>query len=154
MTFISEKEKKLIGDIQETINEDKILNKLQRDVDVYGLLDFNELTIGEKLIKNPVYSKMFRLRTIQENSKLEKLKDALKERESALYDKYKFHDDRGLTKTEIERYYLNMDEKVKQYKKAILTQSIVVQYYEAIVEAFKTQHWSIKHWLEKNQGGF
>jgi hypothetical protein len=140
MAYMSEHEKKLIEDLEESINEDKILNKLQRDVDVYPLLDFNEITITEKIQKNPFYIKMFRLKQLKEKNRLELLEENLKERESNLYDYLKFHDDRNLTKTEIERYYLNLDDKIKELKRGIHIQRKVVEFYGYVVEAFQNQH--------------
>lgn len=154
MAYISDNEKKLISDLDDSINEDKILNKLQKEYDVYDMLDFNEITITEKIQKNPFYIKMFRLKQLKEKNKLNILEERLKERESLLYDNLKFHDDRNLTKTEIERYYLNSDEKIKALKKGICIQQIVVDYFEAIVEAFQNQHWAMKNFLETNKGGY
>ena len=154
MAFMSENEKKLMSELEDSINEDKILNKLQKKYDIYPLLDFNELTIQEKIMKNPFYIKTFRLMQLREQKKLETLQDKLKERESELYNHLKFHDDRGLTKTEIERYYLNLDSKTKEYKKAIYIQSIIVDYFGAVVEAFQNQHWAMKNWIETGKGGY
>jgi hypothetical protein len=154
MAYMSEHEKRLIEDLEGSINEDKILNKLQREYDVYPLLDFNEITITEKIQKNPFYIKMFRLKQLKEKNRLELLEDRLKERESELYDYLKFHDDRNLTKTEIERYYLNLDDKIKELKKGIYIQRIVVDYFGAIIEAFTNQHWAFKNWLDTGKGGY
>lgn len=154
MAYISENEKKLISDLNDSINEDKILNKLQREYDVYDMLDFNEITITEKIQKNPFYIKMFRLKMLREQNILEKLEERLKERESELYDYLKFHDDRHLTKTEIEKYYLNLDDKIKALKKGITIQRIVVQYFEAIVEAFANQHWAMGNFIKTASGGY
>lgn len=138
---MSEHEKKLIEDLEESINEDKILNKLQREYEIlFDILDFNEITITEKMQKNPFYIKMFRLKQLKEKNRLELLEDRLKERESELYDYLKFSDDRNLTKTEIERYYLNTDNKIKELKKGIYIQKIVVEYFGAVIESFTNQH--------------
>lgn len=154
MAFMSENEKKLVSDLENSINEDKILNKLQKKYDVYSLLDFNEITIAEKMQKVPFYIKVFRLKQIQEQKKLELLEDRLKLRESELYNHLKYEDDRNLTKTEIERYYLNLDSKIKEFKKGIYVQKIIVDYFGAVVEAFQNQHWSMKNFIELGKGGY
>jgi len=48
------------------------------------------------------------------------------------YDHYRFDEDRGLTKTEIEKYYLPKDKKVKQMKGILRKQKVKVEFFSNV----------------------
>lgn len=153
-TYETDHEKDLFESIEKEIAEDKVLNFLQKKYDCYDLLDFNEFTIGDRIQKNPYRFQTFKVLWIKNSRKLTILEDQLKEREAEIYNQLKFHDPRKLTKTEIERYYIHMDEEVKNLKKKIMVQKIIVDYMDAVVQAFERQHWAMKNYIETGKGGF
>lgn len=147
------KENEVMNKVNEEINKDEILNELQKEYDVFDMLDYNEYTVNDKLRNNPYYTEQFRLLYMTEKSKLERLKRILDERKAELYDYYRTKSSLDLKKTEIERYYLLIDEKVKEYTKLIEKQQTRVNFFEAVYEAFKTQGWMMKQYLQNLREG-
>jgi hypothetical protein len=142
---------KFFQKVDSDINEDVILCALQKEYDVFGLLDYNEFNIKERIEKNPFLTEQFRLLLIKEKSNLMRLQNITDEYIGTLYDNLKHHNTISLGKVEIEKYYLPKDPKVIELKRLLIKQSIRVDFFEAVFEAFKTQGWLMKQWLVNNK---
>lgn len=138
---------KIFTDIQ----EDKILKELQLEFDVFPLLTINEFLLKEQIEKNPFYQEQFRLLFLKEKGKLMRIEVMRDEYIGQLYDDLKYRSDLSLTKTEIEKYYIPKDSKVIKLKKLHLKIQIRMEFFEAIWDAFKTQSWLIKQYIEVNK---
>jgi len=138
---------KIFTDIQ----EDQILKELQLEYDVYELLTIDEFKIKEQIEKNPFYMEQFRLLYLKEKGKLLRIEIMRDEYIGKLYDDLRFHNDKSITKTEIERYYIPKDEKVVKLKKLHMKTQIRMEFFEAVYEAFKTQSWLLKQHIEVNK---
>ena len=138
---------KIFTDIQ----EDTILKELQIEYDVFELITINEFKLKEQIEKNPFYQEQFRLLYLKEKGKLMRIETLRDEHIGKLYDDLKYRSDLSLTKTEIEKYYIPKDEGVIKWKKLHLKTQIRMEFFEAIWDAFKSQSWLIKQWIEVNK---
>lgn len=145
-------EREVMSRVEEQINSNAILKNLQEEYDVFDMLDYNEYTVNDKLRKNPFYTEQFRILSVTEKSKLEKLERMLEQRRAEVYQYYR-ENDVHLKKTEIEKYYIPTDERVKQIIQAIEKQKLRVEFFEALYEAFRTQGWQIKQYLQNLREG-
>ncbi len=135
--------------IKTEVNKNKVLEKLEEEYkDIYDLLSFNEFNLSERLEKNTYYQEQFRLLYIHEKSKLNDLEDEFNKRAGEIYDEYKHKDNRDLGKIEIERYYLPSHPELIKKKKLIQLQNTKVEFFSAVTEAFKSQGFNIKSFIE------
>ena len=134
--------------IQSEIDENKTISKLQEEYDVSEMLDFNEFNINDRLQWNAYLIEQFRLMYINEKHKYGKLEAKFNERAGVWYDHYKYNDGRDLTKTEIERYYLPKTDELIRLKKLLQLQEIRVSYFESLAEAFKSQGFNLRNFVE------
>lgn len=139
--------------VQAEIDENKVISELEQEYDVSELLDFNEFNIGEKLQWNSFMVEKFRMLYISEKQKLGKLETNFNKVAGEKYDYYKYKDGRDLGKVEIERYYLTSDPELVRMKKIMQLQEVRVQFFEAITEAFKSQGFNMKNFLQNLQIG-
>ena len=140
-------ESKIFTDIQ----KDKILKELQLEFDVFDLITPNEFKLKEQIEKNPFYQEQFRLLYLAEQGKLMRIEIMRDEYIGKLYDELKYKSDMSLTKTEIEKYYIPKDSKVIKLRKLELKTDIRMKFFEAVWEAFKTQSWLFKQYIEVNK---
>lgn len=134
--------------VEDSINKDEILNKLQEEFDVIPLLEYNEFDVMEKLTKNPYYTEQFRLLYLSHLGKLERVELMLEERLAELYTELK-NGEVALTKVEIEKYYIPNDKKVQQVRRSIVKQKVRVGFFEAVYKAFDKQGWQMKQFILK-----
>jgi hypothetical protein len=148
---VMSKEYDKITDLVDEINEDSIIKDiLSKYPELYDQLNFNEYNIKEHLEMNPWLLEQWRLLTIKQKHKYHRIEILKDEYIGDLYHNLKFENDIKLSKQEIERYYIPKDEKAIKFAKLLMKQNIVVETYEAIYEAFKTQSWTMKQFL-RNQ---
>lgn len=145
--------KAVIEKIRDELNEDVLFGKLEEQYNVYDILMFNEFTIKERLERNAFHFKDFKLKYLQEMAKYEQVKEHLDKKTGEKYQSLK-EGSVKLTKTEIEKYYLPMDEDLLKLKALARKQEIRVNYFEAVTEAFDKQGWSMKNFIENQKGGF
>lgn len=146
-------ENPVLKKVQAEIDENKVLSELEQEYDVSDLLDFNEFNIGEKLQWNSFMVEKFRMLYISEKQKLGKLETNFNKTAGEKYDYYKYKDGRDLGKVEIERYYLPSDPELVRMKKIMQLQEVRVQFFEAITDAFKSQGFNMKNFLQNLQIG-
>lgn len=131
------------------IDEDKILKKLQEEYSEYiENLNFNEFNVGDRARENAYMVEHFRLMSISEKNKLKRIEEQINTKAGELYNYYKYEDDRELSKVEIERYYLTTDKELNKLKRLYAMQEVRVGFFDAMAEAFKSQGFGIKNFLD------
>jgi hypothetical protein len=145
--------RKVIEKIREEIQEDSVFYALEEQYDVYDLLLFSEFNLKERLERVAFHMKDFRLKFLQEQAKVEMVRDRL---EKMIGEKYKAFKagEVTLSKQEIEKYYLTSDEEIIHLKGLLRKQELRSKYFESVWSAFEKQQWAIKSWIENNKGGF
>jgi hypothetical protein len=133
------------------IQKNEILKQLQLEYDVFPLVTTNEFKIRDQIEKNPYYQEQFRLLYLAEKSRLMELEIVRDAYIGQLYDDLKHKNDVILSKVEIERFYIPKDSRVIKLRKLELEIEIRMQFFEAVWEAFKTQGWQLKLWVDINK---
>jgi len=153
LSVYNEETKAVLNKIREELNEDSIFKKLEEEYNVYDLLTFNEFNIQERLQRLSFHMKDFRLKFLQEQSKLSTVEDRLAQ---MIGDKYISLKDGAvtLTKTEIERYYLPKDPDLIKLKGLVRKQEMRVKYFETIWQAMDKLQWNMKLFCENGKGGY
>lgn len=151
---ITDKDKELMSKVHDDINENRILAKLQQEYDVFNLLSYNEYDVNEKVQYNPFHTEQFRLLARDEKSKLSEIYNELEAKRSEIYRYYKEESQLSLNKTEIEKYYLPGNEEIQELKKKITEQETRVEFFEAVYDAFKSQAWLMKQFLQNLREGY
>ena len=77
LSVYSEETKAVLTKIREELNSDTIFSKLEEQYNVYDLLTFNEFNIQDRLERLSFHMKDFRLKFLQEQSKLNAVQDRL-----------------------------------------------------------------------------
>lgn len=135
--------------VKSDVNEDAIIKKIMLEhPDLYSMLEFNEFTIKEKLEMNAYWYQNFRLLTIGEKRKLNQIKMIHDKYVGDLYHKLRFENDISINKIETEKYYIPRDPKVIEFKRLMMKQTIRVETYEAITDAFKTQGFTMNTFVK------
>ena len=130
------------------INEDEIIKEIMLEYpDIHDALHFDEYNVKEKLEKNQYLYQQYRLLALKESHNLKRIEILMDEYIGQLYDSLKFGD-KTLSKTEIEKYYINKDEKVVKFKKMYMRQAIRVETFEAIVKAFDKQTYNMQTYVK------
>lgn len=143
----------VLDKVTENINESSILAELQREYDVFDLLSYNEYNALERIERNPYLAEQFKLLRIREESKKKELEREFEKRRGELYHQYRFENEIKLNKTEVEKYYLPQNEELNEMQKQIEEQQIRVEFFEALQEAFKTQGWQLKQYIQSLREG-
>ncbi len=145
MTETTDYKEKVKGDI----NEDEIIKTIMLDhPDLYDMLEFNEFTIKEKLEMNAYWYQNFRLLTIGEKRKLNRITVIRDEYIGKLYHQLRFENDIKLGKIEVEKYYIPKDERAIELGGLVMKQLIRVETLEAITDAFKTQGFTMNTFVK------
>lgn len=142
------RENQTLKKIQSEINENEIISKLSQEYDIDDLLEFNEFTVNEKLQNNAYLLEQFRMMYIHEKQKYNKLEAKFNEKAGETYNYYKYEDSRDLSKVEIERYYLPTDKELIRLKKLLQLQETRVEFFEALMESFKSQGFNMRNFIE------
>lgn len=135
--------------IFELIDENEICREVMlQHPEIWDQLDWNEYNLKERLEKNPYRYQQYRMLWLAERNKLKKIEILMDEYIGNLYDRLKYEGDKKLTKTEIEKYYIPKDEKVKKFRKLHLTQQIRTEVYEHVANAFKQQGFELNAYVK------
>ena len=153
LSIYSEDTKAVLTKIREELNSDAIFRKLEDDYNVYDLLTFNEFNIQERLERLSFHMKDFRLKFLQEQSKLGAVQDRL---DKVIADKYIALKEGSvvLTKTEIEKYYLPTDEKIIELRGLVRKQELRTKYFETVWQAMDKLQWNMKLYCDNSKGGY
>ena len=137
-----------IKKIKSEVDNSPILKKLIEEYPIDNLLDFNEFNVKEKLQHNAFVQEQFRLIYISEKRSYNKLEEKLSKLTGERYDYYKYKNNKALSKTEIERYYLPKDENLDRLKQLLQLQEVKVAFFESMADAFKAQGFNMKTFVE------
>lgn len=153
LSIYSDETKTMLTKIREELNEDKIFSKMEKEYNVYDLLTFNEFNINERLERLSFHMKDFRLKFLQEQSKLAQIQDHLDKKTGEKYISLR-EGSVTLTKTEIERYYLPKDEELMKIRALLRKQEMRTEYFDAVHKAMEKLQWNIKLFCENGRGGY
>lgn len=136
----------------ELIDEDEICKEIMlQHISLWNDLDWNEYNLKEKLEKNPYQYQQYRMLWLTEKHKLKKIELLMDEYIGKLYNDLKYKENKSLTKTEIEKYYLPIDENVKKFKRLQMRQEMRSEIYEHICNSFKMQGMSLTAYVKAMQ---
>lgn len=136
------------------MNEEEILIELHAEHPIDELIKFSEMDIQEKLQQNSFMVVKYKELYHKELANLDKLEMLMEKLIGERYKYYRFEDDRGFTKPEIERYCLPSDEKIVKMKKIINRQMVRVRFFDACWRGFDKQGWSMKSFIDTLKGGY
>lgn len=153
LSVYNEETRKVIEKIREEIQEDAVFSKMEQEYDVYDLLRFNEFNLKERLERSAFHMKDFRLKFLQEQAKVEQVRERL---DKVIGEKYIALKNGAvtITKQEIEKYYLAVDEEILKLKGLLRKQELRAKYFEAVWSAFEKQGWAIRNYIDMQKGGF
>ena len=153
LSVYSEETKAVLTKIREELNSDTIFSKLEEQYNVYDLLTFNEFNIQDRLERLSFHMKDFRLKFLQEQSKLNAVQDRL---DKEIGDKYVAlkSGEVTLSKTEIEKYYLPKDPDIMKLKGLVRKQEMKTEYFSAVWSAMDKLQWNMKLYCDNGRGGY
>jgi hypothetical protein len=126
----------------------QIIQELHEKYPILEIIKFTEFNIYEKLQENSYQYMLYKDLYYSEKSALDHMLTLKEQMAGKLYDKLRFHDDRNLTKNEIEKYYINNDAKMIQLNKLIEKQQVKVEFFELAAESVAKMGWSMKSYLD------
>jgi len=144
-------DEQLLEKIQQDIEQNDILRSLYEEYKVQDLLKYNEYNLSNKISDNPFISEQFRLLYLKEAQNYKRVEMLYDELVGKKYDHYKYENEKTLTKTEIEKYYLPKDEKIKEMKNLLYKQELRMDFFESVWKALDKQAWLMKL-FSKEQG--
>lgn len=125
------------------------IEKLKKKYNIVKEISFDEFNLKEKIKEQlQLEIKYYDLLKIFE-FELEELEESLIELECDLFDKFKFENEKVLTKTEIEKFYIPKNEKVKEIKKEIRKKKKIVNFFTICYTASKNLKWNINSYLKE-----
>ena len=130
-----------------------ILRELMKEHPILEMVSFNELDLQEKLKENAFQVIKYQDLYNREKMAYEKLEELMEVLAGECYDHYRFDEDRGLTKTEIEKYYLPKDKKVKQMKGILRKQKVKVEFFQMCMSGLKQMAWNMKEFGQNERRG-
>ena len=153
VSVYNEETRKVIEKIRDEIAEDAVFSRMEEEYNVYDLLRFNEFNLKEKLERNAFHMKDFRLKYLQEQAKVEQVKERL---DKVIGEKYIALKEGAVTlsKQEIEKYYLATDTEILKLKGLLRKQELRAKYFEAVWSALDKQGWAIRNYIDMQKGGF
>lgn len=141
--------------LNETVTEDvekkKLIDNLRKEFQIECDVEFNEFSIQEKLKTHAFLMLRYGEQLERANYDLEKLKELKDKIVGERYHYYRFNYDEGLTKVEIEKYYLVKDDKVLKINKLIRLQKIKVDFFNICYKALDKMGWNMKNYLEAHK---
>lgn len=147
------KDGEVMGKVRNTTDENSILAELQKEYDIFDMLSYNEYNAMEKIERNAYYTEQFRLLWTTEKAKLWELNREYESKRGELYHYYRFESDLKLNKTEVEKYYLPQNEELNELRRKIEEQQVRCEFFEALHDAFKTQGWQLKQYIQSLREG-
>jgi len=144
-------DEQLLEKIQQDIDQNDILKSLYDDYKVEDLLTYNEYNLSDKIANNTFISEQFRLLYLKEKQNYNRVEILYEDLLGRKYDHYKYNSEKTLTKTEIEKYYIPKDEKIKDLKNLLHKQELRMNFFESVWKALDKQAWLMKLFA-KEQG--
>ena len=144
-------DEQLLEKIQQDIEQNDILKSLYEEYKIDDLLKYNEYNLSNKIADNPFISEQFRLLYLKERQNYNRVEMLYEELVGKKYDHYKYENEKTLTKTEIEKYYIPKDEKIKNLKNLLYKQELRMDFFESVWKALDKQAWLMKL-FSKEQG--
>ena len=136
----------------EIINENDVCNEIMKQhPSLFYDLDWDEFSLKEALEKNPFHYQQYGMLWLIEKNKLLKIETMMNDYIGNLYDELKYKSDKKLGKTEIERYYIPKDEKVKKFKMLYIKQQMRTEVYEYIADTFKQRGFALNSYVKAMQ---
>ena len=136
------------------MSEETILEKLHHEHPIDEMVKFSDMDISDKLTENPYMIVKYRELYYKELANLDKLEMLMDKLIGERYKYYRFQDDKGYTKVEIEKYCIPSDSKIIQMKKIINNQKIRVRFFEMAYKGFEKMQWSMKSFIDTLKGGY
>jgi len=142
-------ENKRIRDVD--VIEDDIIREVMLDhPTLYDQLNYNEYDIKDKLEVNAFLYQQWRILWLQEKHKLKRIEILKDEYIGKLYSDLKWGDIK-MTKTEIERYMIPIDQKAIKFEKLYMRQRIRTETFEAVTDSFKQQNFTMGNYIKNLQ---
>lgn len=138
---------------EKTLNERKeeILENLQKEWSIEEFVQFNEFNIGEKLQQHPYILASHMQKLENERFQLQKLETLLEQVEGEAFETIIKESDIVLKSSDIQKFYLPRNEKVKKVKRAVMLQQYVVAYFEMTTKVLTSMHWSMKQFGDQQK---
>jgi hypothetical protein len=124
------------------------IDDLKKEYDIENIISFNEFNIQEKLQKNSYEIMKFHDLYLKAEAELNALKEIKDKKIGLLYNKLRFEDERSLTKTEIEKYYIPSNEEIIAINKLILKQTSRMDFFEMCYKTLEKMSWNMKNYLD------
>ena len=130
-----------------------IIEQLMEEHPILELVSFNELNLQEKLKNNA-----FQMMKYHDLFKAEQMAyEELEEKYDALvgmrYDHYRFVEDKSLLKTEIEKYYLVKDKKIRRMKQILRRQKVRMEFFDSCYKGLKQMGWNMNVYSQNERRG-
>ena len=134
------------------IDEEVLCAEISKDhPTLYEDLLYDEYNIKERLERNPFLYQQYRMIWLSEKNKLRKISILRDEYIGKLYDDLRYGGNRSLSKQEIEKYYIPVEEKVKQFNRLYAKQELRTEVYQYICECIKTQGFTMAAYVKALQ---
>jgi hypothetical protein len=129
-------------------SRDDIIKKLLEEHPIDKIVSFSELDVHEKLSENSNMLVKYTELLNAERSQLDKVVALRDKKTGERYDHYRFHFDKELKPSEIEKYYLPKDDVVMKMNTLVQRQQWRVDFFQMCVKAIDKLSWSMKSFLE------
>ena len=131
-----------------SIEYDKTIEELNKEHQIVEEIKFSEIDIKEKLEKNAFLLQKYQGLFQKEKFILEEKEMLYDKLVGSVFNKLRFESEKGLTKYEIEKYYIPQDPKVIQMKKILNIQHARTDFFETCLISIKSQQWSMKGFID------
>ena len=128
--------------------KEEIFKKLEAEWNAEDFVSFNEFNIQEKLQQHAFTLIQWQQKLENERFQLDKLKELLERVQGEAFEKIQKESDITLRTTEIEKYYLPRDPKIKKVKEALIIQQYIVNYFELSCKAIQSMSWAMKNFID------
>lgn len=125
-----------------------LLDKLRAEYPIEELIQFDEYNISEKLKDHAFVLQQYEDFLLRERGDLARLEEIKEQLIGKAYDKFRFHDNRGLEKKEIEKYYIPREASIIKVNGLIAKQTLRVDFFTVCVKALEKMGWNMKMYLE------
>lgn len=133
------------------MTKEEILDHLQKKYPIEEQVTFNEFDVQEKLQSQQKLTMYYWDLLQKATAKKDETENLLIDEKCKAYDKLKFENERNLTKTEIELFYLPADKNVKKAQRKLEILQIYVDFFKVCYDASKNLHWKIRTYLESRE---
>jgi hypothetical protein len=130
-----------------------IQEKLMEEHPILEMVSFNELDLQEKLKDNTFLTLKYQDLYNMERMLYEEMEEKMEALMGKRYDHFRFEQDKALTKTEIEKYYLPKDPYIKKMRQLMRNQMIRVEFFEMCFKGLKDVKWNMKEFGQNERMG-